>query len=142
MRLPHFSVLLIFLDLHALPMKLKCPITLAGWRVPSQVLVCFGKLQAATSALCVQRQLMHITLFVCACVLTVVCSSQAAEAVRSALSAEQAKTLKLETQVAELTEKLGSVQVRVAGSSRCMLGTKIGTVAQKLWRTTVAALGS
>jgi len=38
--------------------------------------------------------------------------SQGAEEARSALSAEQAKTLKLETQVAELTDKLGSVQVR------------------------------
>jgi hypothetical protein len=37
--------------------------------------------------------------------------AQAAEEARSALSAEQAKTLKLETQVAELTDKLNSVQV-------------------------------
>lgn len=36
---------------------------------------------------------------------------QAAEEARSALSAEQAKTLKLETQLAELTDKLNSVQV-------------------------------
>jgi predicted secreted protein len=49
-------------------------------------------------------------LVLCVCV-------QAAEAARSALSQEQAKTLKLETQVAELTEKLGSVQVRDADSS-------------------------
>lgn len=36
---------------------------------------------------------------------------QAAEEARGALSAEQSKTLKLEAQVAELTEKLNSVQV-------------------------------
>lgn len=39
--------------------------------------------------------------------------AQAAEQARSALSAEQSKTLKLETQVAELTDKLNSVQVGV-----------------------------
>lgn len=37
-------------------------------------------------------------------------AEKGAEEARSALSAEQAKTLKLETQVAELTDKLGSVQ--------------------------------
>lgn len=37
-------------------------------------------------------------------------AEKVAEEARSALSAEQAKTLKLETQVAELTEKLNSVQ--------------------------------
>lgn len=41
--------------------------------------------------------------------------AQVADEARSALSAEQAKTLKLETQVAELTEKLNSVQVRPGG---------------------------
>jgi hypothetical protein len=37
---------------------------------------------------------------------------QSAEEARGALSAEQSKTLKLEAQMAELTEKLNSVQVR------------------------------
>ena len=45
----------------------------------------------------------------------VVC--QAAEEARSALSAEQAKTLKLESQVAELNDKLSSVQVGLRGWS-------------------------
>lgn len=61
--------------------------------------------------------------------------AQVADEARSALSAEQAKTLKLETQVAELTEKLNSVQVRLG-----LVGLRLHRLAAAtcvLWLTQV-----